>query len=187
VSKCWKQEKSSWKRDGFVQPKSAQPGCTRLSGGAPDSVRCARLALANLLLSGLRRRCTTINHRTVRLAIHRQTRRSREVINGERLKITELSGGAPDCPVSQRSAEPMVGQGFRVRRVAETTVTLGHWTVRCAPDSVRCSNGSESSTVGFAKQGKKSAPDSVRWCTGLSSALGDRRQELSSWIALNGS
>jgi hypothetical protein len=24
VSKCWKQEKSSWKRDGFVQPKSAQ-------------------------------------------------------------------------------------------------------------------------------------------------------------------
>jgi hypothetical protein len=28
VSKCWKQEKSSWKRDGFVQPKSAQSGCT---------------------------------------------------------------------------------------------------------------------------------------------------------------
>jgi hypothetical protein len=28
VSKCWKQEKLSWKRDGFVQPKSAQSGCT---------------------------------------------------------------------------------------------------------------------------------------------------------------
>jgi hypothetical protein len=28
VSKCWKQKKSSWKRDGFVQPKSAQSGCT---------------------------------------------------------------------------------------------------------------------------------------------------------------
>jgi hypothetical protein len=27
VSKCWKQEKSNWKRDGFVQPKSAQSGC----------------------------------------------------------------------------------------------------------------------------------------------------------------
>jgi hypothetical protein len=39
VSKCWKQEKSIWKRDGFVQPKSAQSGCTGLSGGAPDSVR----------------------------------------------------------------------------------------------------------------------------------------------------
>jgi hypothetical protein len=58
VSKCWKQEKSNWKRDGFVQAKSAQSGCTGLSGGAPDSVRCARLALANLLLSRLRRRCT---------------------------------------------------------------------------------------------------------------------------------
>jgi hypothetical protein len=49
----------------LVQPKSAQSGCTGLSGGAPDSVRCARLAPANLLLSGLRWRCTTINHRTV--------------------------------------------------------------------------------------------------------------------------
>jgi hypothetical protein len=46
--------------------KSAQSGFTGLSGGAPDSVRCARLALANRLLSGLRRRCTTIIHRTVR-------------------------------------------------------------------------------------------------------------------------
>jgi hypothetical protein len=28
VSKCWKQEKSCWKRDGFVQPKTARSGCT---------------------------------------------------------------------------------------------------------------------------------------------------------------
>jgi hypothetical protein len=48
------------------QPKSAQSDCTELSDGAPDSVRCARLALANRLLSGLRRRCTAIIHRTVR-------------------------------------------------------------------------------------------------------------------------
>jgi hypothetical protein len=39
--------------------------CT-VSGGAPDSVRCARLALANRLLSGVRRQCTAIIHRTVR-------------------------------------------------------------------------------------------------------------------------
>jgi hypothetical protein len=37
-----------------------------VSGGAPDSVRCARLALVNRLLLGLRRRCTAINHRTIR-------------------------------------------------------------------------------------------------------------------------
>jgi hypothetical protein len=52
VSKCWKQEKSLWNRDGFVQPKTVQSGSTGLSGGAPDSVRCARQALANWLLSG---------------------------------------------------------------------------------------------------------------------------------------
>jgi hypothetical protein len=37
-----------------------------VSGGAPDNVRCARLALANRLLSGLRRRCTAKIHRSVR-------------------------------------------------------------------------------------------------------------------------
>jgi hypothetical protein len=46
--------------------KTARSGCTGLSGGAPDSVQCARLASVNWLLSGLRRRCTAINHRTVR-------------------------------------------------------------------------------------------------------------------------
>ena len=52
MSKYWKQEKSIWKRDGFVQPKTVQSRSTGLSGGALDSVRCARLALANWLLSG---------------------------------------------------------------------------------------------------------------------------------------
>jgi hypothetical protein len=52
VSKYWKQKKSNWKRDDFVLPESAQSGCTGLSGGAPDSVRCARHTQANLLLSG---------------------------------------------------------------------------------------------------------------------------------------
>jgi hypothetical protein len=117
---------------------SAQSGCTGLSLGAPDSVRCARLALANWLLSGFRRRRTAKIHRTVRCA--------------------------PDYPVSQQSARPTVGRVIRARRVAEPTVRRGHQTVWCAPDSVRCANGSESPTVGFAKEGKKSAPDSVRWC-----------------------
>jgi hypothetical protein len=81
---------------------------------------------------------------------------------------------SPDCPVSQQSVGPTVGRVIRARRVAEPTVRRGHRTVRCA-------NGSESPTVGFAKEGKKSTPDSVRWCTGLSGVPGDRRQELPSW------
>jgi hypothetical protein len=116
--------------------KAAQSGCTGLSGGAPDSVRCARLALVKRPLSGLHRRRTAKIHQTVRCA--------------------------PDCPVSQQSAGPTVGRVIRARRVVKPTVRRGHWTVRCAPDSVRCADGSESPTVGFAKEGKKSAPDSVR-------------------------
>jgi hypothetical protein len=104
-----------------------------VSGGAPDSVRCTRLASANLLLSGLRRRRMAKNHRTVRWC-------------------TGLSG------------EPTVGRVIHGRRVAEPTARRGHRIVRCAPDSVRCTNGSQAPTVGFAKEGKKSAPDSVR-CT----------------------
>jgi hypothetical protein len=116
--------------------KTAQFGSTGLSGGAPDSVRCARLARANSLLSGFHWRRTAIIHRTVRCA--------------------------PDYPVSQRSARPMVGCAICARHVAEPTVGRVHRTVRCAPDSVRCANGSQAPTVGFAKEGKKSAPDSVR-------------------------
>jgi hypothetical protein len=41
-------------------------GCTGLSGGAPDSVRCARISLGEQSALGTRRRCTTINHWTVR-------------------------------------------------------------------------------------------------------------------------
>jgi hypothetical protein len=62
----------------------------------------------------------------------RQTCCSREVINGVRLKFTGLSGGAPDCPVSQQSAGPTVGRGIRARRVASA-------------------NGSKAPTVGFTK------------------------------------
>jgi hypothetical protein len=61
--------------------------------------------------------------------------------------------------VSQQSARPTVGRVIRARRVAEPTVRRGHRTVRCALDSVRCANDSERPTVGFAKEGKKSAPD----------------------------
>jgi hypothetical protein len=136
VSKCWKQEKNNWKCLGSSSQDTAQSGSTGLSGGAPDSVRCARLARANSLLSGFHRRRTAIIHRTVRCA--------------------------PDCPASQRSAGPTVGCAICARHVAEPTVGRGHRTVRCAPDSIRCANGPQVPTVDYATEGKKSAPNSVR-------------------------
>jgi hypothetical protein len=59
---------------------------TLRSLGAPDSVRCARLESSQLAVLGFD--------------------------GGVRLKITGLSGGAPDCPVSQRSAAPTVGRAI---------------------------------------------------------------------------
>jgi hypothetical protein len=171
-----------------------------VSGGAPDSVWCAKLDRANWLLLGfvgdVRLQITGLSggapdcpvvHRTVRWC----TGLSGEPFTGEVValgkRLTTYGYKSLDCPVSQRSAGPTVGRGIRARRVAEPTVGRGHRTIQCAPDSVRCANGSGSSMVGCATDGKKSAPDSVRWCTGLSGAPGDRRQELPSWNALNGS
>jgi hypothetical protein len=74
-------------------------------------------------------------------------------------KLTAYGYNSPDCPVctglsgeptvgrangrpGQRSAGPTVGRTIRARHVAEPTVGRGHRTVRCAPDSVRCANGS---------------------------------------------
>ena len=133
MSKCWKQEKTNWREIALFQPKPALSGCTGLSGGSPDSVRCARLAQANLLLSGRNKWRTTIIHRTVRCA--------------------------PDCPVSQRSAGPTVGRAIRARHVAEPTVGRGHRTVRCAPDMSGAPTALWLPTVDCASYGKKSAPD----------------------------
>ena len=95
-------------------------------------------------------------------------------------KLTAYDYNSPDCPVSQRSAGPTVGCAICARHVAEPTVGRGHRTVRCAPDSVRCANGSKAAN-GRLRQIRKE----IR--TGLSGAPGDRRQELPSLIALNGS
>jgi hypothetical protein len=122
------------------------------------------------------RLCSVWVHRTVSGAPNWRwsTDRSRELDDGVRLKITGLS------------SEPTVGRANG--RSRNPRVTRGRANgLKGAPDNVRCANGSKSSTVGCARIGKKSAPDSVRWCTGLSGAPVDKRQDLPSWIALNSS
>jgi hypothetical protein len=74
-------------------------------------------------------------------------------------QLTAYGYKSLDCPVSQQSAGPTVGRIIRARRVARANGQKGHRTVRCAPDSVRCANGSQAPMVGFANEGKKSAPD----------------------------
>jgi hypothetical protein len=74
------------KLDVYSQ-KDARSGCT---------VQCPvrQAGSGELAALGFRRRRTAINHRTVRWC-------------------TGLSGGAPDCPVSQRSGMPTVGRAIR--------------------------------------------------------------------------
>ena len=134
---------------------------TGLSGGAPDSVRCARLPRAKWSLSGISRRRTAIIHRTVRCA--------------------------PDCPVSQRSAGPTVGRAICAGHVAEPTVGRGHRTVRCAPDMSGAPTALWRPTVGCAILGRRSGTGQCPVCTGLSGAPDDRRQRWPSWFVLNGS
>jgi hypothetical protein len=132
-------------KDDFVQPKSAQSGCTGLSGGAPDSVRCARLTQANWLLSGNHRRRTAINHRTVRWCtglsgeptVNRTNGRPRNprATRGKR----QRSEGAPDCPVCTRQCpvrQRLQDCNGRLRQIRKEIRTgqcpVVHRTVRCA-------------------------------------------------------
>jgi hypothetical protein len=82
-------------------------------------------------------------------------------------KLTVYGYNSSDCPVcTGLSGEPTVGRansrprdpretrGRANSRKGGTGLSGVHRTVSGAP------------TVGFAKQGKKSAPDSVWWCTG---------------------
>jgi hypothetical protein len=164
-------EKIELEKRWLEQPKSAQSRCTGLSGGAPDSVRCARLALAKRLLSGLRRRCTTINHRTVRWF----TGLSGVPFTCELVALGKPSTtyvyNSPDCPVcTGLSGEPTVGRAICTGHVAEPTARRGHRSVRCAPDMSGAPTALRLPTVDCAIYGRKSG-------TGLSGAPVDRRQD----------
>jgi hypothetical protein len=192
------------KRLSCVQLNSSSVWHTGLSGGAPDSVRCARLVRVNSPLSrfdgGVRLKITGPSGGAPNCPVShpRRTRRSQEKDQRRTAKIhrtvrwcTGLSGGAPDCPVSQQSPTPTVGREICERRVAAPTVYRGHRTVWCAPDSVRYANGPGAATVNCARFGRQSrtgqATVAVRWRTGLSGAPLDRRQGWPSKFASNGS
>jgi hypothetical protein len=116
-----------------------------LSLGAPDSVRCARLALANLSLSGNHQRRTAKIHRSVRWC----TGLSGESIvswgNGRpripRVMRDRANGhiGAPDCPVCtgqcpvrQRLSDSNGRLCQRRKEMSTGQCPVVHQTVRCA-------------------------------------------------------
>jgi hypothetical protein len=142
----------------LVQPRLSSVWHTRLSGGAPDSVRCVRLASGELAALGKTWRRTAIIHRTVRWCTglsSEPTVASATVgraIRGRRVARANGRLGAPDCPVCTGQClvrRPARSYNGRLRQIRKE-IRTGHATV------------------------------TVRWCTGLSGAPPDRRQELPS-------
>jgi hypothetical protein len=111
-------------------------------------------------------RCTGLSgvHRTVPGAHTGSATNSllSEIAEGAAAKIHRTIRCAPDCPVSQqrprqRSAARSTGDAW-----PEPTVTRPHRTILCALNIIRCAKGTEGSTVGFAREGKKSGTVHVR-------------------------
>jgi hypothetical protein len=111
-----KEEEKKPKRLGSVQSKLSSVWHIVLSGGAPDSVRCASLVSGEKAALG--KRSTAYNY------------------------------NSPDCPVSQRSPAQRSAAQSAGDAWPAPTVGRGHRTVRCALDSVRCTIGPETTTVG---------------------------------------
>jgi hypothetical protein len=148
-----------------VQPRLSTVWHTGLSGGAPDSVWCARLDSGELATLGKNRQRMAIIHRTVRWCTglsSEPTAASATVgraIRGRRVARANGRQGAPDCPVC-------TGQ-CPVRQPARSC--NGH--LRQKRKEIR----TRPSTV------------VVRWGTGLSGAPPDRRQLWPSLLVSNGS
>jgi hypothetical protein len=94
--------------------KAARSGCTGLSGGTPDSVRCARTSPAEQPTLRSRRRRTAINHRTVRWC-------------------TGLSGA------SSAAKSPLSGNSQQ--RTAKNHWTVWWYTGLSGEPTVDCTNG----------------------------------------------
>jgi hypothetical protein len=169
--------------------------CTGLSGGAPDSVRCTGWFSSKDTVIGNRRWATWLKITGLSsepsaptLSTRRRTRRSREFTKGATAKIHRTIRCALDSPVSQRRPRPTVGSAINERHVAEPTVT---------PDCLVCTrqclvHQGDRRSNGRLRQkrkqiGHRTGTVHVRWCTGLSGAPPDRRQELPSKWNFNGS
>jgi hypothetical protein len=100
------------------------------------------------------------------------------------VKIHRIVWCAPDCLVSQRRSRPTVGCAISGRRVACTNGRL------VTPDyPVRQQDQRANGRLRQKRKeiGHRTGTVHVRWCTGLSGAPPDRRQELPSNLISNGS
>jgi hypothetical protein len=125
-----RRKETNCKRLGCVQPKSSLAWHTVLSGGAPNSVRCARLVSGEMAALGNRRRCMAIIHRTVRWCTGLSGESSAANSSPSGKAKRRRGYNSPDCPVSQRSPAPTVDRAIFARHVDCSNGRLVHRTVR---------------------------------------------------------
>jgi hypothetical protein len=177
-------EGTHWKRLGCEQPSIS-------SGLAHRTVRCARLVNGEVAGLGNRRSCTTIIHRTVGWCTG---------LSGESSATNSpLSGnGKGDVAIIHRTVRWCTGLS------GEPTVA----SVNGRPRDQRATRGPCQWSVGHTRQcpvrqaiprtngrmrqiwkeiAHRTVIVTVRWCTGLSGAPLDRRQDWPSKLASNGS
>jgi hypothetical protein len=144
---------------------------TGLSGGAPDSVRCARTRLGEKFALGTRRRRTAINHRTVRWCtrLSGESSAAKSLLSGNNQRrtakihrtvrwCTGLSGEA-NARLRQRSATQSARDAWASQRSAGGTRLSGvHRTVCGVPTAARLQR------LDAPEKEGDHAPDSYRDC-----------------------
>jgi hypothetical protein len=157
LSKCQESCQIKRNRIGEVWHEFSQTCTDAPARGAPDSVRCPGWP-------------------------RRQTPRSRKFDKGVAAKIHWTVWCAPDCPVSQWRSRPTVGSAINGRHVAQANghlvapdcpVCTGHCPVRQGDQRLNGRLRQKRKEIGH-----RTSTVHVRWCTGLSGAPPDRRQEL---------
>jgi hypothetical protein len=121
---------------------------TGLSCGAPDSVRCSRLADVELTALGNRRSCTTINHRTVRwcTGLSGESSTTNSSLSGnEKGNVAKIHrtvwwytglSGEPTAPAANGRPRDQRATHGQLQRSAGCTGLSGvHRTVSGAPNS----------------------------------------------------
>jgi hypothetical protein len=140
------------------------------------------------------RLCLVWEHRTVRWCtgqcLVRQAGSSELAALGNSSATYDYN--SPDCPVSQRSAGPTVGRANG--RLCDLRKTRGRANGReGAPDCPVCTGQCPvrqrlpGANGRLRRRRKEICTGQCPVFTGLSGAPGDRRQDLPSWNALNGS
>jgi hypothetical protein len=183
-----KKREKEWRISGYDQPNQHQPG-------TPDSVRCPGWPGGEVAALGNRQGDVAINHRTIRWctglsgessvpaqALRRRTRRSREKEKASRLKFTGLSGEPTAPAANDHLHDQRATRGWANDRMVTPDCPM--CTRQCLVRQWdRRPNGQ---LHPIRKEiGHRTAIVHVRWCTRLSGASPDRRQELPSNLISN--